>query len=307
MKRKNKLILALLLCAALILAGCTSKPAEQAQPQTEPETTQQAGAEENQTNEPQQPQDAQPGGETQSVQPEPAGPSEDFEEENAAAREAYMRALQEFVVLGELPDGTSVPYEPAYDEEHADKYTIWDIDEDGRDELILRASESIMAGMVEQIWGYDAASGELKLEFTGFPDCWYTRDGNEGPAAMSPYSHGSGMESDDFWNYHVSIYNPETDTYDYLASVEQLSKAAMEQMGRADEFPGIEDIDGNGIVYVINYNWGETIDTLDDMRYEMWRNLYEGGEKMGYALILDWQPTSDFVHPNGDPVPVGSL
>ncbi len=316
MKRKTQILLALLLVLALTFSACTAKsePAQQAEA-AEPADAVPLPEQDGQTDSITVESEANPG--TVDISDPNASPSQDpkemvivsldpsadpregHEEENEAAYKEYMRVLQEYVVLGTLPDGSEHPYEPAYDEAHVDKYTIWDIDGDGLDELIVRINESIMAGMVEQVWGYDHASGELALEFTGFPECWYTEEGGAGPAAMSPWSHGTGMESDGFWNYHVSIYNPQTDVYDYLASVEQQTKANMAEMGRAGEFSDDYDADGNGILYVINYNFGESIQVLDDEDYEGWRRFYEGGEKIGYALILEWLPLSDFVHPNG--------
>ena len=80
--------------------------------------------------------------------------SEVSAEEIAKAREAYKQAL--FTILNDLklPDGTEL-YFDGIGEFSQNKFAIHDVDEDGREELILSYVTGPMSGQGKYVFGYN--------------------------------------------------------------------------------------------------------------------------------------------------------
>ena len=284
MKRNCKTLIALLLILALtLLTACTSGQ------------------------EPQQPEPAAPEQEAQRDDPDTSGggagqpepqtepePASEYAEYNAAAEKAYREALQTFVDLGTLP-GTEefISYSEYADGEWTNMYAIMDIDGDGKDELVWRVAQTIMASMQENIYSYDEETGELVMELGAFPTCEYYR---EGLAVQSGWSHGTGAEGPDFWPFNVFYYNEETDTYDYCGYCAQACLEAMQEMGWADRFPAEYDLDGDGIIYEISNETTGDLEWVDEDSYQFWFNNMFSSEP---PVTMPWNTMDEFVHPNG--------
>ncbi len=299
MKGKRKKILVLLLALSLLFTAACAKSADTQQPE---ETK--APAETQSPAETQTPAEAeQPGEPEQEAVQQPEQPEESgYSEYNAKAEEAYRTALETFAVLGTLPGSEEEIYYSEYaDGDWSNRYAILDIDGDGKDELVLRIAQTITAAMQENIYAYDEETGELVAEMAAYPLCEYFQGGK---AVKSGWSHGTGGENPDFWPFNVFYYNEETDEYEFCGYCAQASLKAMEEMGWADRFPSESDKDGDGVIYEITNETTGNLDWVDEDGYQFWLNNMFGSEP---ALDIPWSSMEEFVHPNGDPVPVGSL
>jgi|GEM_PF-2316588 len=222
---------------------------------------------------------------------------EPFLDDDMIREQAYIDAMQYFVDMGELPDGTSIYYEETGGE--GDKYAIFDIDGDGKEELIVNVTETIMASSITQIYEYDPESGEwwLQLNCTPFDNHFYTNG-----KIFCGMSHGTGREAEDFWPYDVYEYSPEDDMYLYKASAYQWDGSAVQEyMG--EKFPADIDTDKNLQIYTLYRSDVPEEDNeayIDDGPYYEWyyKTIGDGNE-----FDLEWMYTEALVHPNGDPMP----
>ena len=279
MKKHLKIILVLLLALALVLCTACTKEEPVQEPQEGTETTDREDP------------DASGSG---AAQPEPAPEPDPYEAYNAEAEKAYRQLLQTYVVLGELPGyDQDIPYSEYADGEWTDMYAILDIDGDGKNELVLRIAQTIMASMQENIYAYDEATGEIVQELWAFPICTYLRDGQ---SIQSGWSHGTGAEGPDFWPFNVFFYNAETDTYELDGYCAQISLEAMKEMGWEDRFPTEYDKDGDGIIYEISNETTGDLEWVDEDGYQFWYNNLFGQDP---PMELPWNTLDEFVHPNG--------
>ena len=278
MNKKFMILISLLLALALVFTACTSGQ----EPQPEPEQPEQEA----------QRDDPEASG-SGAGQPEPE-PASEYAEYNEKAAAAYREALQTFVDLGTLPGyEEAIPYSEYADGEWTNMYAIVDIDGDGRDELIVRVAQTIMASMQENIYAYDEETGELAQELWAFPLCEYYRGG---AAIQSGWSHGTGAEGPDFWPFNFFVYNEETDTYDFCGYCAQACLEAMQKMGWEDQFPAESDQDGDGIIYEISNETTGDLEWVDEDAYQFWfNNIFTSEPPIG----LPWNTMDEFVHPNG--------
>ena len=272
MKNTKKILALLMVLALLFAAGCTNgeepiEPAETAE-------TEDRSAE-----------DASGSGAAE----QPA--ADEFAGHNAKAEEAYLRALEDVVTQGMLPGGTTFDVLGYGEGDWTNRYAICDIDGDGKNELIIRIADTIMASITENIYSYDEEGDAILQELWACPVCQYY---NDGLAVESGWSHGTGMETGDFWPFNAFVYDPETDTYELAGFASQYTLERMQEMGREAEFPADADEDCNGIVYQIS-NGEDELFFADDTVYQEWR---EGIFGTGDPIDLPWHELSELAHPN---------
>ena len=269
MKRDLKLILVLLLAFAFVFStACTSgsnEPAPEPSPAPAP---------------------------APEPEPEPE-PAPDYTAYNEAADRAYLDAVQTYVDLGTLPGSEeSIPYSEYGDGDWTDRYAIFDLDGDGKDELVVRIAQTIMASIQENIYSYNEETGELEQLLWACPLCEYYRDGM---AVKSDWSHGEGTEADNFWPYNAYLYDSNTGKYELAGYVSQYYLPAMIERGWDDQFPAEADEDGDGIVYVIS-DGVNSPEFVDEGEYMEW---YSEIFTWAPPMEIPWQQMEDLVHPNG--------
>lgn len=197
-------------------------------------------------------------------------------EENAPARAAYAAVLQTLLDTGVLPDGTTdvSGYIGSAEEREImsrNKFTVYDLDGDGKEELALfYAQATSMAGETGMILKYDPASNAAKLVFENFPAFTFYENG----ALRVDWSHNQGLAGD-FWPYDLYRYQPETDDYTLVASVD-----AWDEKLDTELYPQEIDVSESGFVYYIYTDlaaqWGE-LDPVDERAYLAWLDEHIGG------------------------------
>lgn len=182
---------------------------------------------------------------------------------------AYRAALEELYYNYTFPDGLR---EEPFDVE-ANGFAVYDVDGDGRRELLVEWSDTIAAGWCTRIYDYDEASRGLREEYSGGINLQFYDNG----MLEDPLSHNQGP-SERFWPYFLAQYVADRDVYETRGSVEAMERAVMEERG--EMYPGLKfprdvDADGNGMVYSIDGG-----DWVDDDACERWRASFAGEGKL---------------------------
>lgn len=164
-------------------------------------------------------------------------------------------------------------------------FSVYDIDCDGRDELIINVTSTFMAEMVTVIYGEDA-SGEVKVELVTAPNLTVYSNGIIEAGVM----HNQGLAGR-FWPYTVFTYNGDKDEYESYMYVDAWDKTVS-----PDQFPSEIDTSGTGIVYYITSSEADQgsasgsapVDVTD---YEKWhKDLLAGAEPVN---IPEWNITEE--------------
>ena len=187
MKKILSLILSMVLCVAL--TACNSNQAVNAAANGEPSPL------------PALPTTAPVTATAKPVEPEqPADPVD-------GTYPAYAAALETLLQRHMLPDGTDAGEQ--FGDIAENQFAVYDVDHDGKDELILLYSTTATAGMAGYIFAYDNESGLLQTELQEFPSLTFYENG----VVEAGWSHNQGLAGDTFWPYNLYQYNPDSDQY----------------------------------------------------------------------------------------------
>lgn len=202
------------------------------------------------------------------------------EDGSAAMYEAYVKVLEDIYFDQKFPDGTEHGLQPASADISDNMFAVYDIDADGREELIVFYTTTYTAGMVEIIYDYDSGTGDVREEFLAYPMRTYYDNGIVEVEA----SHNQGLASDggadgNFWPYSLYRYDPETDAYVSLASVDAWSRGFREEDYDGNPFPQEVDADGDGVVYYVATEGNEPKAPMDGAEYDQWRDSCLKGAK----------------------------
>lgn len=201
-------------------------------------------------------------------QQEPAPADQD----RAAMLKAYRAALEGIFYDQVYPDGTDCGFDN-YGSISDNLFAVYDVDRDGRDELMVLFSTSSMAGMREAVYGYDSAADSLVLELSEFPGAVYYDNG----VVLVDWSHNQGLAGD-FWPYNVYQYDPGTDRYDMAASVDAWDRSLADTDYSGNSYPVDVDVNNDGIVFYImpggTYDMEHPVGMRD---YKAWYNSVLGG------------------------------
>ena len=200
-------------------------------------------------------------------------PEEEYylEDDSMSMADAYKAALYRIRNTHTFPDGVNYGYDEFCDisENH---FAIYDIDADGKNELLISYWTTSMAGNVFQIYGYDEISDDLQEEFSEYLGVTFYSNGMI--EAKKSHNHGLASMSEEFWPYALYQYDRENDCYIKIADVD-----AWEQAYRSEyegiEFPKEADTDGDGLLYyIMTNNTYEYQNPMDAEAYEKWRDSY---------------------------------
>lgn len=193
-------------------------------------------------------------------------------EEFDSANEAYYSVLEKLYTTYTLPDGTELGYDGITDLSW-NKFAIYDIDQDGKEELIVLWITTYTAGMSGIVYGYDSASGTVKAELFEYPSQTFYDNGVV--KAELSHNHGMAGEIEDFWPYTLYRYDKDSDTYVVAAEVDAWNKAYYETDYNDNPFPDELDVDGDGILYQVIA--GEDEKLIDLEEYKKWCESVIGG------------------------------
>lgn len=196
--------------------------------------------------------------------------SETVDLEPTDQTKAYAQLLWDAFYLGQI-DGKEFEH-PNAEGNPCGSFAIYDIDGDGREELLLDWEGSAMATTVEFVWGYDADGIHEEAAF--FPSARFWDNG----IIEGDWSHNQGLAGD-FWPYSVFQYHEQLDVYQEYGSVDAWDKnmTGMDVNYEGELFPSQIDEDGDGIVYYIlpvDWDGSYDIDPVDGAGYEKWRADY---------------------------------
>lgn len=206
------------------------------------------------------------------------------EEKNKKAREAYAEALRAILNDNVWPDGTEISddYRPfgSDTEFEQNQFAICDVDSDGKEELLISITTSSMAGMFQEVYGYEEETDSLRSELKEFPSLTYYDNGT----AKAEWSHnqGYGMK---LWPYNLYVYDEAADSYQYEGAADSWDKDNV-----PDGFPADADTDGDGTIYYLYEKGGDgKYKTIDGAEYHKWLDPYMNGAK---EIQIPWQGIS---------------
>ena len=202
-------------------------------------------------------------------------------EEPDPISEAYYSALETLYKTYTLPDGTNLGYNEISDLSE-NQFAIYDIDQDGKEELIIVWTSTYTAGMSGIVYGYDNASGTMKTELFEYPAQTFYDNGVV--EVLVSHNHGLAGEIDDFWPYTFYRYDKDTDTYLCAAEVDAWNKAYYEKDYDGNVFPDELDADGDGILYKVLIGNDEKLIDLEE--YKKWQeSVIEGAKKVEIPFV----------------------
>ena len=169
----------------------------------------------------------------------------------------YREALENLRDHEMFPDGSGCKISGFMDD---NRFAVYDIDGDKRDELIIRFDQAEDKDQIELI--YDINDREsLFEELVCTPHVTYYEGGLVKVDAFPEDGYRG-----DFKPYAVYQYDSRTDTYGLVANVDALSLGALMAAGLEDEaYPEDADKSGSGMVYYIGSD-----DPVDVTEYEAW-------------------------------------
>lgn len=191
----------------------------------------------------------------------------------------YREVLEGIYYDDVYPNGHICGYDDYYDKS-VNEFAVYDIDNDGSDELIVVYTTTYVAGNMEYIYDHDE-NGNIIEQFFGFPLFTYYDNG----IIEVGISHNQG-HSGAFWPYTMCQYNAEDDTYSRVAFVEACDKSVIDTINQqlidigeepTFEYPDDIDISNSGFVYYIYpTGYDENVKPVDVTEYNAWHDSYVG-------------------------------
>ena len=194
--------------------------------------------------------------------------------EGFQAKEAYRFVLENLYQTYTLPDGTALGYDEITDLSW-NKFAVFDIDRDGKEELIILWTTAYTAGMSGVVYGFDSGAGAVRAELLEYP--LQTFYDNGVVRVELSHNHGMAGEIKDFWPHIFYRYDKNTDQYVLAAEVDAWNKAYYEKDYNEKPFPDDLDKDGDGILYRVTS--GKEDKLMDLKEYQKWQDSITGGAK----------------------------
>jgi|GEM_PF-4654870 len=129
-------------------------------------------------------------------------------------------------------------------------YAVKDVDNDGREELLLRFMDGGKDNF-EAIYEYDPASDYFRCELfqSESTDLEIYKNGS----VKACWTNTSGLNPE-FVPFNIYVYNEETDKYDYRGYIESWDVTYSETDNEGNAFSTKHDLDENGIIYAMQFD-----------------------------------------------------
>ncbi len=163
------------------------------------------------------------------------------------------------------------------------RFTLFDIDGDGIDELLTEYSTGAAGEQSIVIYGFDLDKNKTVKELQG----WYGATFYDNGTVRILTSNNHGKAGDILWPYYLYQYDPETDTYARIALVAAWARQEAERWNGVS-FPEEADLDGDGIVYYQDFP--PKAEPMDGPAFDAWLDTYLGGAE---KIEIPWQPLTE--------------
>lgn len=174
---------------------------------------------------------------------------------------AYQKVLRDFLLENVWPDGEAIDYDSAFGSLENNRFALLDVDGDGEEELILNYATAPVNAMSVRVYGFDGS--RVFEEFREFPAAAFYSGG----LIQASWSRSPGLGEGDFWPF--TLYRYDGTVFQFVAGVEQLSKAVMDATEGTEGYPAQDDPENAGIVYRLYDESGE-IRNLSKSDYDAW-------------------------------------
>ena len=201
--------------------------------------------------------------------------------------EAYGKILLDIYEKGILPvtheerippDGLKLcaPEEDPHEKAADNDFSVYDVDGDGDEELLLLWASDYTAGRIGIVYGF--REGEVYSELMGYPAMTFYENG----IVTVDISHNQGR-SGRFWPQDIYRYASDSDTYQYIGT-----RSGWDQTipSGAEDFPTDIDADGDGMVYCYpNADADDTYAVVDGPAFDAWWNgILDGAQALDLPL-----------------------
>lgn len=184
---------------------------------------------------------------------------------------AYSAALKNLLLKNVLPDGTAAA--EVSGDMAQNRFTVCDVDNDGKKELLLMYTSTYMAGQAGYVFAYDEETKKLNTELIEFPMLTFYDNG----IVKAGWSHNQGRAGEHFWPYSLYQYSPKTDSYQFVGMVDAWDKSFSQKDDQNNPFPSDVDKSGTGYVYyIMKDKQYDNTHPVDAAEYNKWLSTYIG-------------------------------
>lgn len=223
---------------------------------------------------------------TENTETEEAVSTSGEELKAAKSRHYYAGVLSQLAFALQLP-GIEVEVGTEMNQNMEENmFAVTDIDQDGREELLIVYTTAGMAGMFGVVYDYNPDTDTLKQQFVAFPALTFYDNG----VIKTEVSHNQTMAMD-FWPFALYQYDFGSDSYTMYGYVDAWDRTFSSTFyGDGTAFPKELDTDGDGVLYNIRTDWTKELGASDyrynAADYEKW---HEGCLNGADELQIDYQ------------------
>lgn len=207
---------------------------------------------------------------------------------NIYEKQTYREVLEDIYYNYKFPQYDESLKNYDYDMSN-NEFAVYDVDNDGRDELIFMFTESCTAGMLGLIYDHNS-SENLVLQFSGYPMMDFYANGS-----VKVYSAHNQTHSK-FHPFTMYSYDKETDLYNEYGIVYALDKDIVDMVNQEKEEAGMTDFwnypeeydtSNSGTVYYIRPDWDKGAEIpLDVTEFnERCEQFTEGSEVLNIPFL----------------------
>lgn len=183
--------------------------------------------------------------------------------EGQDARGCFRETLTMLHDDGILPGGRELETVGNIEE---NRFAVFDLDGDGREELILEITQADVLDCFTAVYDIDA-DGDLRRELRYETAIRFFTGG----IAVAEY-HDAAQDENDFIPYAVASYDGEQDVFTEIAYVSAIDRDVLERADLLEEYPEDADTSGTGRVYCIRSD-----NPVDVTEYEAWYASWHDG------------------------------